>query len=131
MDVMDGLYKRDLAKEFGVEVRITPFLTDSESSVKLHSNYFACKKSKHILRAISSLRHWIAVRVFYIIHIPGSTNIADLLTKPLPPPQHRAHRESVMGAQFALPLCVSAGGGVKTDDEATSAGARYAVQATP
>ena len=53
---MDGIYKRELAKDFGVEVTTTDFWTDSESSRKLHSDLYACKKSKHIIRVISQLR---------------------------------------------------------------------------
>ena len=79
----DAIYKRELAKEFGVEVATTDFWTDSDSSVKLHKDQYACKKSKHIIRVISMLRQWILNLVFKIRHIPGVKNFADILTKAL------------------------------------------------
>jgi hypothetical protein len=110
----DGLYKRELAKELGVEITPIPFATDNESAVKLHSNYYSCKKSKHILRAIATLRHFVMTNVFVILHIPGLSNIADLLTKPLSLDSFTRHRNAIMSAKVALPLRVSAGGGVRT-----------------
>ena len=126
------LYKRELAKEFGVDVQCTLFMTDNDSAVKLFSNYFSCKKSKHILRAIATLRHWVMVRVFRMLHIAGLSNWADMLTKPLPVSQHRLHRDNVLGAniQVASQRCIESGGGVKPNgfDAATKAAARFCVQ---
>jgi len=106
----DVLHKRELAREFGVKVEVTPFATDNESCVKLHRNYYSCKKSKHILRAIATLRHFVLVGVFFIYHVAGTCNIADLLTKPLSLGPFVRHRNAVMGAKVALPLHVGAGG---------------------
>ena len=110
----DAIHKRELAREFGVKVEVTPFATDNESCVKLHRNFYSCKKSKHILRAIATLRHYVLIGVFFIYHVAGVSNIADLLTKPLALGPFARHRDAVMGANVALPLHVSAGGGVRT-----------------
>ena len=78
-----GIYIRELAKDFGVDVQITPFYTDSESSIKLHKDFYSCKKSKHIIRAISALRHYVLKRLYDMKHLAGKLNYADMLTKPL------------------------------------------------
>ena len=99
----DGVYKRELAKEFGVNVTTTDFYTDSDSSIKLHKDVYACKKSKHIIRVITMLREWIQDLVFAIRFIAGIRNYADLLTKPLGPEPFRRFREAVLTAKVIFP----------------------------
>lgn len=92
----DGVYQRELGKEFGVAVTTTDFWTDSDSSVKLHKDQYACKRSKHIIRVITMLREWILNRVYNIKFIPGSKNYADLLTKPLGVDSFRRFRDALL-----------------------------------
>ena len=99
----DGIHKRELAKEFDVEITTTNFWTDSDSSVKLHKDQYACKKSKHIIRVISMLRQWILNLVYAICFLPGLKNYADLLTKPLSLDPFRRFRDAILGAQIILP----------------------------
>ena len=105
---MDGIHKRELAKDFGVEITTTDFWTDSESSRKLHSDLYACKKSKHIVRVISQLREWVLNLVYAIRHIPGSQNYADILTKPLPMAQFSKFRDAILHAQVTFPSTATA-----------------------
>jgi hypothetical protein len=79
----EGIYMRELAKDFGVDVQPSPFWSDNESSVRLHNDYYSCKKSKHIARAINTLRQYCLTRVYQMSHIYGFCNYADILTKPL------------------------------------------------
>jgi len=97
-----GIYLRELAKDFDVAVNTTDFFSDSDSSVKLHKDYYACKKSKHIVRSISQLREWVMTCVYTMIHIPGLSNPADLLTKPLALEPFRRYRDAVMGGLVIL-----------------------------
>ena len=97
------IYKRELAKEFGVKVVTTDFWTDSDSSVKLHKDQYACKKSKHIIRVISMLRQWILNLVFKIRHIPGVKNFADILTKALPLEPFARFRDAALNAKIVFP----------------------------
>ena len=99
----DGIYKRELAKEFGVSITTTNFYTDSDSSIKLHKDAYACKKSKHIIRMISMLRHWILTKVYAIQFIAGTKNYADLLTKPLALDPYKKFRDAVLTANIVLP----------------------------
>ena len=99
----DGVYKRELAKEFGVKVTTTDFYTDSDSSIKLHKDVYACKKSKHIIKVITMLREWVQDLVFAIRFIAGVKNYSDLLTKPLGPEPFRRFRDAVLNAKVVLP----------------------------
>ena len=99
----DGIYKRELAKEFGVTITTTNFYTDSDSSIKLHKDAYACKKSKHIIRMISMLRHWILTKVYAIKFIAGTKNYADLLTKPLALDPYTKFRDAILTANIVLP----------------------------
>ena len=96
----DGIYQRELAKEFGVKVSTTVFWTDSDSSVKLHKDQYACKRSKHIVRVISMLREWILNLVYTIEFIPGNKNYADLLTKPLGVDAFRRFRDALLSGNI-------------------------------
>ena len=98
----DGIYQRELAKEFDVDVSTTKFWTDSDSSVKLHKDQYACKKSKHIIRVISMLREWILNLVYSIHFIPGSKNYADLLTKALVIDPFRRFRDAILSGNIVL-----------------------------
>ena len=62
---------------------IDSLYTDSDSSAKLHSNTYACRKSKHIVKQLAALRDWVLRRVLAIFHIPGKRNPADIFTKAL------------------------------------------------
>ena len=99
----DGIYKRELAKEFDVTICTTEFFTDSDSSVKLHKDQYACKKSKHIIRVISMLREWILNLVFTIRHISGVKNYADILTKALGLEPFARFRDAILNAKMVLP----------------------------
>ena len=103
----DGIHKRELAKEFGVPITTTNFWTDSDSSVKLHKDQYACKKSKHIIRVIAMLRAWILNLVYAIRHIPGAKNYADLLTKALSLEPFARFRNAILNANIVLPTTTS------------------------
>jgi hypothetical protein len=99
----DGIHKRELGKEFRVKVTTTDFFTDSDSSVKLHKDQYACKKSKHIIRVISMLRQWILNLVYTIRHIAGVKNYADILTKALGLEPFARFRDAMLNAKIIFP----------------------------
>jgi len=111
----EGIYCRELAKDFKCEVGPTEFLSDNESTVRLHNDFYSCKKSKHIVRAIATLRQFVLTRVYVMSHIYGFLNFADMLTKPLGLDLFRRFRDAVLGGQIVVPAfqgMSGSGGGV-------------------
>jgi hypothetical protein len=96
----DGIFKKELAIEFGVKI-LAPirFLSDSLSTVMLHKDFFSNSKSKHIARAIAVLRDLIKRRVYEMLHIPGTENYADILTKALDRAAFLKFRDAILGAK--------------------------------
>ena len=88
-----GVFIRELARDFDVKVDTTNFYTDNESSIKLHRDFYACKKSKPIV-----LRERVMTCVYRMHHIRGSRNYADFLTKPLSRDVFVRFRTDVMNA---------------------------------
>ena len=68
----------------------TPILTDNECAVGLANGSLKIKMAK----GTNMRLHWVKDRVkrnqFTVSHIPGSTNIADVFTKPLPNQSHHS-----------------------------------------
>lgn len=97
----DGIFKKELAIEFGVKI-LAPirFLSDSLSTVMLHKDFFSNNKSKHIARAIAVLRDLIKRRVYEMLHIPGTENYADILTKALDRAAFLKFRDAILGAKI-------------------------------
>ena len=53
-------------------------------------------KKKHNAIAYHKVRESIAAGLFGFCHIPGNSNIADILTKPLGPNIHQRHARSLL-----------------------------------
>ena len=96
-----GIFKKELAIEFGVKI-VAPirFLSDSLSTVMLHKDFFSCNKSKHIARAIAVLREKIRLRVYEMLHIPGTENYADILTMAPERSAFVKFRDAILGAKI-------------------------------
>ena len=78
----DVIFARDLLVDLGIAPDGPSVInTDSKSAVDLAFDPVAFKKTKHILRAAEFLRDLVAREVVTVRHQPGSTMIADLLTK--------------------------------------------------
>jgi hypothetical protein len=65
----------------------------------LHKDFFSNSKSKHIARAIAVLRDLIKRRVYEMLHIPGTENYADILTKALDRAAFLKFRDAILGAK--------------------------------
>ena len=76
---------REVLSDLGFGVtHPTVIYTDSKACVELSIDAVSFKKTKHILRAAEFLRDLVLRRVFRLVHIPGTGNAADVMTKPLP-----------------------------------------------
>ena len=84
------IYLRDLLESMGYGVPgPTPMLLDSKSTIDLALDPVAFKKTKHILRHAFYLRDVVSRRILTPSHVPTEEQLADVLTKPLPPALHR------------------------------------------
>lgn len=78
----EGIFIRELLADLGLAASgATRIYSDSKSAVDLAYDPVAFKKTKHILRAAHGLRDYVARDVYEMIHVAGSINLADILTK--------------------------------------------------
>ena len=76
------MFVRELLVDLGITLDGPSMLyCDSKSAVEMAFDPVAFKKTKHILRAAEFLRDLVAREVIVLRHVPGSTMLADLLTK--------------------------------------------------
>ena len=76
------MFIRELLIDLGITLDGPSMLyCDSKSAVEMAFDPVAFKKTKHILRAAEFLRDLVAREVITLRHVPGSTMVADLLTK--------------------------------------------------
>ena len=82
MAARDLLFLRDLLVDLHVTIGGPSIIcSDSASAVGMAFDPISFKKTKHILRAAEFLRDLVAREVVLLKHVPGSTMVADLLTK--------------------------------------------------
>ena len=87
----EAIYLRDLLESLGHGVvGPTPMLLDSKSAIDLTRDPVAFKKTKHILRHAYWLRDVVSRNVLAPSHVSTENQLADVLTKALPPALHRA-----------------------------------------
>lgn len=78
----DGAYLREVLCDLGcMQTSPTVLRSDNKGVVDLSLDPVAFKKTKHILRAAEYLRDVVARRLFKVMWISGSDNVADLFTK--------------------------------------------------
>ena len=88
---------RDLCEDNNLEVGgPTPLCIDSKSAIDLTYDPVTFKKTKHILRAANELRDRVARDIFSPTFVEGTSQLADMLTKPLGPSPHEAQRGRIM-----------------------------------
>lgn len=87
----EALYVRDLLEDLGLmERRPTPLLLDSKGAISLTEDPVAFKKTKHILRAAYELRDRVARGLFKAEYVEANNQLADIMTKGLRAPLHKA-----------------------------------------
>ena len=76
------LHFRDVLVEFGMPQNgPTIMRSDNKSVIDLSLDAIAFKKTKHIMRAANFLRDLCTRCFFKMVHIAGTHNVADILTK--------------------------------------------------
>ena len=98
----EAIYIRDLLEDIGQGVTgPTPLYLDSKSAIELAHDPVAFKKTKHILRAANELRDRVARDIFSPTYVEGTSQLADILTKPLGPASHRVQLARVLEEEDA------------------------------
>lgn len=77
--LLNGILESDL--------QIPVLQVDNASAVKLIRNPEFHQRSKHIDVRYSFVREKVAEKILDVVHIPGSQQVADIFTKPLPTPR--------------------------------------------
>jgi len=90
--------KRQLLDELGFpQNNPTKIYTDSASAKQLcDTENLINEKSRHIQSYVNYIREQINLRIIELIHIPGQFNVADILTKALPPDSFKRHQHTLM-----------------------------------
>ena len=83
------LWLRSLLQELGCPVEGPSVLyCDNQGTIYCAQDPKAHSRMKHIEVQYHFVRHCVNTRLIDVVHIPGSENVADLLTKALPRATH-------------------------------------------
>ena len=96
------LYIRGLLREMGVKLdKPTVLYVDNSGAVELSKDLKSCQRSRHIERRYLKVRELVAQGDIEVRYCPTKENVADALTKSLPPAVHKAHTESLLNLDEA------------------------------
>ena len=104
-----GIFVRDLAlelnalAEIGLTVKTTEILCDSQSTIQVLQDVFACKRSKSFITDVKAVRDWVLRLVYRFVKIRTDLHLPDMLTKPLAVGPFLKHRESILSASIVVP----------------------------
>ena len=96
------LAMRMLLLDIGVpadELDATPMMTDSQITLDGTACERLVKSSRWLAARYAMIRRGIASDIILPTKIPGATNVADILTKPLQGSAFLAHRATILGLQ--------------------------------
>jgi len=104
-----GIFIRDLCQELalltevGLVVNTTDLICDSESTIKVLQDVFACKRSKSFITDVKSVRDWVLRLIYRFVKIKTALHHADAMTKPLAVAPFLFHRDAILNAKLHLP----------------------------
>ena len=104
-----GIFIRDLCQELalltevGLVIKTTELICDSESTIKVLQDVFACKRSKSFITDVKSVRDWVLRLIYRFVKIKTAIHHADAMTKPLAVAPFSFHRDAILNAQVKLP----------------------------
>ena len=93
--IKEALWLRKLLASLGMQERAVPIKADSQSAIKLLKNPMSSMRSKHIDVIYHFARERVARNEVSITYVRTDDMVADMLTKPLPAPKFRAHRDAM------------------------------------
>ena len=104
-----GIFIRDLCQELalltdiGLVINTTDLICDSESTIKVLQDVFACKRSKSFITDVKSVRDWVLRLIYRFVKIKTALHHADAMTKPLAVGPFLFHRDAILNAKLHLP----------------------------
>ena len=78
----------------------TPIYEDNESAITIVNSCKPTERSRHIDIRFFAIQDWKTRGNIKLFHVPGATNPADDLTKPLGFVLHIRHAQYIMGYSF-------------------------------
>ncbi|KAE8905448.1 hypothetical protein PF006_g33054 [Phytophthora fragariae] len=107
--VQEVVHLRQMLKELRVLQKApTEVFVDNESAKKLASNPIFHQRTKHIDVRHHFVRERVQMKQIEVLRVPGSDNVADAFTKPLPRAtfeKHRAAMALMSREEFEKPTC--------------------------
>ena len=109
-----GIFIRDLCielsclAEVGLIIKTTDLLCDSESTIKVLQDVFACKRSKSFITDVKSVRDWVLRLIYRFVKIKTALHHADVMTKPLAIGPFQFHRDAILNAHMSVPASENA-----------------------
>jgi hypothetical protein len=94
------LFMRDMMTHLGAAHLVssaTPLLCDNKAACQVSQNEIGCKGMSHIIRRVAWLREIIGAGSMVLRFVPGETQIADMMTKPLAATRFHKLRRCIIG----------------------------------
>lgn len=80
---------QSLLRELKVQQHSPVLLCDNQSAVSIAHKPVLHSRTKHLKLDFHFVRDRVLAKTLKVLHIPGTDQIVDALTKPLPAPQFR------------------------------------------
>ena len=98
MQIRNMIYIKDIMNFTSVKMENKPMViyTDSKSSVEILKTLKSNNKVRHLNMRINYIRECINSKIVEIVFMSGNKNVADMLSKPLPPEIFERHRSHLL-----------------------------------
>ena len=91
------IWLRSFLNELGISIREPVlFHEDNEACINNSTNYMTTKRTKHVDVKHHVIRYWCKEDVIDFAYIESSSQLADIMTKILPYPVFKRHRDQCM-----------------------------------
>jgi hypothetical protein len=98
--VKEILWFQGFLKSIYIEFKMpTEVLTDNQPTVTLSNEGNHLRRSKHYVVKTSFLKEQVEMGTIVVKHVPGVSNMADLLTKPLNGRILEVHTDAILGME--------------------------------
>ena len=93
----EGIWLKNNLSQLFIPTSLPIFIkSDNEGAIALAANGISHNRTKHIDIRYHFIRSHVDSKEFFLSHIPGTENPADIFTKPLPCPLFEFHRTNLV-----------------------------------